>query len=124
MVPEEGGTASGALLINECIRRKTEAAGQAPSGGTVRGALAPSPNTPIAESATPAYGKGYAVTGTASAKPRAIRQVRRGMATLPSGYPLMPGDEALWASLTPAQQQRAREFLEDGSTIRSSLEPD
>ena len=44
--------------------------------------------------------------------------------SLPAGYPLMPGDEALWNSLTVAQQERARRFLEDGSTIRSSLKPD
>ena len=40
---------------------------------------------------------------------------------LPWDYPLMPGDAALWETLTVEQQQRALAFLSDGSTIRSSL---
>ena len=43
---------------------------------------------------------------------------------LPSGYPLLPGDIELWLTLTPEQQARALLFLQDGSTIRSSLEAD
>ena len=39
----------------------------------------------------------------------------------PTGYPVQPGDRELWASLTPAEQQRALGFLKIGSTIRSSL---
>lgn len=53
----------------------------------------------------------------------ATRQVASdGKLPLPEGYPLMPGDAALWPSLTLAQQQRAMLFLRNGSTIRSSLE--
>lgn len=43
---------------------------------------------------------------------------------LPVDFPLMPGDAALWATLTPEEQRRALDFLSDGSTIRSSLERD
>lgn len=43
---------------------------------------------------------------------------------LPAGYALMPGDAALWQSLTEAEQRRALAFLSDGSTIRSSLAGD
>ncbi|MEP2717133.1 hypothetical protein [Pseudophaeobacter sp.] len=42
----------------------------------------------------------------------------------PWDYPLMPGDAALWETLTVEQQQRALAFLSDGSTIRSSLAGD
>ncbi|GHE01692.1 hypothetical protein U879_16355 [Defluviimonas sp. 20V17] len=45
-----------------------------------------------------------------------------GKLPLPTAYPLMPGDAALWPTLTLAQQRRALVFLRDGSTIRSSLE--
>ncbi|WP_141246431.1 hypothetical protein [Actibacterium ureilyticum] len=48
----------------------------------------------------------------------------RGTASIPSEYPLQPGDAQLWQSLTPEQQRRALDFLRDGSTIRSSLQPD
>jgi hypothetical protein len=51
-------------------------------------------------------------------------RLRPGQMPLPSGYPLLPGDAELWPSLTPAQQQRALQFLQDGSTIRSSLQAD
>jgi hypothetical protein len=44
--------------------------------------------------------------------------------TLPADYPLMPGDAALWDSLSLAEQRRALGFLSDGSTIRSSLAGD
>ena len=50
--------------------------------------------------------------------------VARGKVPLPSEYPLMPGDEQLWAQMTEAQQQRALQFLSGGSTIRSSLSGD
>ena len=40
---------------------------------------------------------------------------------LPWDFPLMPGDAALWETLTVEQQQRALAFLSDGSTIRSSM---
>jgi hypothetical protein len=49
----------------------------------------------------------------------AERQVSQG--PLPWDFPLMPGDAALWETLTVEQQQRALAFLSDGSTIRSSL---
>lgn len=71
-----------------------------------------------------------AVTGT----PQRIRNVQagagsapsathavRGALPLPSQYPLMRGDAALWGNLTMAQQRRAMQFLQSGSTIRSSL---
>lgn len=48
----------------------------------------------------------------------------RKSSSVPSEYPLQPGDAALWQSLTAEQQLRALEFLRDGSTIRSSLKPD
>lgn len=40
---------------------------------------------------------------------------------LPWDFPLMPGDAALWETLTEAEQRRALTYLADGSTIRSSL---
>ncbi len=49
---------------------------------------------------------------------------RAGGLPLPTQYALMPGDAELWPQLTLAQQQRAMRFLDDGSTIRSSLRGD
>jgi hypothetical protein len=69
-------------------------------------------------------GTGRGFVGTASGQPVKVKRVRRGMTPPPSGYPLLPGDEELWYSLTPAQQERAAQFLKDGSTIRSSLQAD
>ena len=45
-------------------------------------------------------------------------------AGLPTAYPLLPGDDALWSSMSAEQRQRALLFLADGSTIASSLKPD
>lgn len=45
-----------------------------------------------------------------------------GQLPIPNEYPLQPGDHELWVTLTPEQQARAMLFLQDGSTIRSSLE--
>lgn len=45
----------------------------------------------------------------------------RGNLPVPSQYPLMREDAALWVNLTMAQQRRAMLFLQTGSTIRSSL---
>ena len=52
------------------------------------------------------------------------RLALRKSSTLPTEYPLLPGDASLWHSMTAEQQLRALEFLRDGSTIRSSLQPD
>jgi len=43
---------------------------------------------------------------------------------LPTAYPLMPGDAELWRTMNAAERQRALRFLQEGSTIRSSLKPD
>lgn len=67
---------------------------------------------------------GYATAPKASVQTPSKTRVVRNVADLPAGYPLQPGDEYLWASLSPAQKQRALEFLRDGSTIRSSLQTD
>ncbi|MGB0968385.1 MAG: hypothetical protein ACPGUX_09385 [Halocynthiibacter sp.] len=45
-----------------------------------------------------------------------------GQLPIPNEYPLQPGDHELWVTLTPEQQARAMLFLQDGSTIQSSLE--
>ncbi|MGL4280073.1 MAG: hypothetical protein ACRCS0_06885 [Albidovulum sp.] len=145
--PDTDGTAAGAAAVNACIRSKA-AAGQ---GGGMMKPIAESSAAPKGvptQSSAPAPrytekqrgasvlsggagyhgavmegGTGYA--GAQSAAPATKRKkAPRGKMALPSGYALMPGDEALWYSLTLAQQQRALEFLEDGSTIRSSLEAD
>ncbi len=55
---------------------------------------------------------------------QAAAQPRVGNLPLPVQYPLLRGDAELWPNLTLAQQQRALQFLGDGSTIRSSLEVD
>lgn len=57
----------------------------------------------------------------AAAKPQ---KTAKGKLPLPTQYPLLPGDAALWPTLTLAQQQRALEFLATGSTIVSSLKVD
>jgi hypothetical protein len=60
--------------------------------------------------------------GTSIAElPKPKVKTPRGQLPLPVEYPLLPGDEALWQSLSVEQQQRALLFLRDGSTIRSSL---
>lgn len=47
-----------------------------------------------------------------------------GKLALPTQYPLMKDDAALWPTLTLEQQKRAILFLQSGSSIRSSLEGD
>lgn len=146
--PAEGGTQAEADQINACIRSK--AYGGQSAGGMARPVAedSPAPKGVATQSAAaaPHYSKkqrgaavlsggsgyhgavmegGVSYGGTlAQAPARKSRKTPRGMAPPPSGYPLLPGDEDLWFSLTPAQQARAIEFLQDGSTIRSSLMPD
>lgn len=59
---------------------------------------------------------GFAALLLSACADRQVSQV-----PLPWDFPLMPGDAALWETLTVEQQQRALAFLSDGSTIRSSL---
>ena len=47
-----------------------------------------------------------------------------GQLPIPNEYPLLEGDHELWVTLTAEQQARAMLFLQDGSTIQSSLEGD
>jgi hypothetical protein len=56
-----------------------------------------------------------------AAKPQ---KTAKGKLPLPTQYPLLAGDAALWPTLTLAEQQRALEFLATGSTIASSLKVD
>lgn len=57
-----------------------------------------------------------------AATPSKAPKPAKGKLPLPTQYPLMPGDAALWPTLTRQQQERAIFFLQHGSTIRSSLE--
>lgn len=61
-----------------------------------------------------------------SASKTAVRsqKPKDGKLALPTQYPLMKGDAALWPTLTLEQQQRAVLFLQSGSSIRSSLAGD
>ncbi len=148
VTPDQGGTQAEADALNACIRAK--ASGKKTLGAMttpVQETSAAPSGTAAAAAGTPRYtakkrgaamlsgGAGYrgsyleggTGTGAVVAAPvveRRTRKMRRGQMPLPSGYPLLPGDEELWLSLTPAQQERARQFLEDGSTIRSSLQAD
>lgn len=147
VTPAPGGTQAEADQINACIRAKAyggKSAGAmtqpiaedsaAPKGvATQSAAAAPRYSKKQRGSAVLSGGAGYhgavmeggvGYGGNVNVAPVKARKARRGLASLPSGYPLLPGDEDLWVSLTPAQQQRAIEFLQDGSTIRSSLLPD
>ncbi|MBT0958105.1 hypothetical protein IV417_11970 [Alphaproteobacteria bacterium KMM 3653] len=46
----------------------------------------------------------------------------QGKIPFPSGYVAeLPGDRALWETMSVEQQQRALAFLSTGSTIQSSL---
>lgn len=65
-----------------------------------------------------------ALSGAEAGAATAIPSGSTGALPLPSQYPLMPGDAALWPSLSTAQQERALAYLQSGSTIRSSLLPD
>lgn len=146
--PAQGGTRAEADALNACIRAKVAGRGSAASGVASQPVRESATAPAGVATAQPKYtkrqrgaavlsggagyhgayleggsGNGY-VTATAATEPRKAKRARRGLSPLPSGYPLMPGDEELWYSLTPAQQLRARQFLEDGSTIRSSLQPD
>lgn len=83
-------------------------------GGT---SVVPGPNVSDAQ----ARSANDCMARSASAtKPGLLRR----SSSVPSEYPLLPGDAALWQSMSPEQQLRALEFLRDGSTIRSSLQPD
>jgi len=55
-----------------------------------------------------------------SSQPRTVN----GKYSLPTLYPLMAGDSEIWGSLTATEQERALQFLKNGSTIRSSLSGD
>lgn len=68
-------------------------------------------------------GTTLALAGCASDADDLRRRVGLG-AGLPTAYPLQPGDEQLWSGMTAPQRERALLFLQDGSTIRSSLKPD
>ena len=92
--PGAGGTTRGAVLMEACVESQLLANG--PIGTVVR-----------APTATP-QPDGRNVGGL----------------PLPTQYPLLPGDAELWPTLTRAQQQRAMQFLANGSTIRSSLKAD
>jgi len=96
--PGPGGTQDGADALNVCIRRKAAEAG-------------------VTTVSKPAPG--------AEANPKRVAQMTApGILPLPTQYPLEPGDAALWPTLTLEQQQRAILFLQDGSTIKSSLKGD
>jgi len=77
-------------------------------------------------------GAGYRISGapvraTTRVAPTTTRTVarrgksRNGKLALPTQYPLMQGDAALWSTLTLEQQKRAILFLQSGSSIQSSL---
>ena len=74
--------------------------------------------SPMAENAAPP------APAAAKAKPAVRAKAAKGKLPLPTQYPLLPGDEALWPTLTLEQQQRALLYLQDGSTIRASLRTD
>lgn len=68
--------------------------------------------------------EGSAAAPVAEAAPARTVKTVKGRLPLPTGYPLLPGDAELWATLTLEQQKRALLFLQDGSTIRASLRTD
>lgn len=61
-----------------------------------------------------------------TSRTRTVRdpQSVRGALPLPSQFPLMSGDVALWPRMTANQQRRAMQFLQTGSTILSSMQGD
>ncbi|MCF6315456.1 MAG: hypothetical protein L3J30_04030 [Marinosulfonomonas sp.] len=66
-----------------------------------------------------------AAGGTARPQTTTVRTTTvPGTIPLPTGFPVMEGDMALWASLTQEQRRRAILFLQTGSTIQSSLQGD
>ncbi len=110
--PSRGGTQAGADAINACIVRKANDARIAATTRTGQ------------QVQTTASGDRVVRTVTYGTPPQSQRRTSGGSLPLPTQYPLQPGDEALWPTLTIAQQQRALLFLESGSTIRSSLAED
>ena len=142
--PAEGGTAEEAARLNACIQaRATGRTAPASAATPVQeyGAQAPTYTKRQRGASALSGGAGYhgsyleggtgqgaSLTAPEGKRKTWWQRVFGGVGgkgvSLPAGYPLMPGDEALWNSLTVAQQERARRFLEDGSTIRSSLKPD
>ena len=144
VVPAEGGTAAEAAALNACIQAKAsgrtapvsaatpmrEYSAQAPTyTKRQRGASALSVGAGYHGSYLEGgSGQGASLTAPEGQRKTWWQRIFGGVGgkgvSMPAGYPLMPGDEALWNSLTVAQQERARQFLEDGSTIRSSLKPD
>ena len=144
VVPAEGGTAAEAAALNACIQAKAsgrttpvsaatpvrEYSEQAPTyTKRQRGASALSGGAGYHGSYLEGgSGQGASLTAPEGQRKTWWQRIFGGVGgkgvSMPAGYPLMPGDEALWNSLTVAQQERARQFLEDGSTIRSSLKPD
>lgn len=92
--PGAGGSTRGAVLMEACVESQVLAKG--PTGTVVR-----------------------APTATQQPDGRNV-----GGLPLPTQYPLSASDVELWPTLTRPQQQRAMQFLENGSTIRSSLKAD
>ncbi|KAE9632696.1 hypothetical protein [Parasedimentitalea maritima] len=113
VTPGIGGTAEGAASMNACIQRMASTSGYA---GSNRGRA-----TVETESVS---GGNYTVSTYTYGSPPAAAAGPRGKLPLPTQYPLMPGDTQLWAQLSEAQQLRAIQFLQGGSTIRSSLSGD
>lgn len=110
--PASGGTAEGAAILNACIAQT--AALDAAAGSSQRRATVETESVSGGDFAVSTYGS-TASAGVAAGP---------GGLPLPTGYPLRPGDRHLWTQLTLAEQQRAILFLQDGSTIASSLQGD
>ena len=130
VVPGQGSTVVQAAAANACI---AQASGQTTAAGPVPGAVyyTPSQKKTAALSGGTGYhgsvltgGKTSGAVAAAPAPVKAAKGKNLGGLPLPMQYPLLPGDPALWNTLTKAQQERALLFLSDGSTIAASLRTD
>lgn len=115
------------FIYLECLNH----VGELPAGVTYerRTAHIPSAQRSRYGSSVLAGGSGYRTDPYQSKKPKPtvyknpVETSSTGL-ELPTQYALLPGDEALWKSMSLSQQTRAISFLASGSTIASSLKGD
>lgn len=112
--------APGAYTAN---RRETGENGlpviRAGAGATIRGEVLMNGCVEARMTSTAGASGSVAVVSAPVVKP--AKGPNKGGLALPSGFALMAGDAELWNSLSRAQQERALQFLKNGSTIRASL---
>ncbi|PPB82146.1 hypothetical protein LV82_00068 [Albidovulum inexpectatum] len=106
------------VAVSACVQDDT------PPAGARLAYTPPQKGTAVLSGGAGYHGAYLKEVAPENAQPSTEQPAEPGKLPLPTQYPLLPGDAELWATLTREQQERALQFLRDGSTIRASLEVD